>query len=398
MNERLQHGVCLFDDPRNPASGVVSLGGEPRRVAGLQDLDTAAIWWTNIPYDVFRTQRLFNFANLRSDQLLRSRMATLLAELGLSHAPLPTAAGVLERLMNRVLRLMRQLYGIDCGGLRRLDWEFRKHIMPSGRRLDGPLAGVQASAKDAHQYFNTAAGRPPSGYSARSYVMPRLPYARALLSLPCPDPRSHWELVTFKTDARLTPGNLPAPLSENRAALVRVNIKDMAQELFNIAPFTRRDGRRNVVERLWCTLPEALAYAEHAEVWVGRAWIGDLAPIAPRLALPPDNLGFSFSAGIIAENQIFAISGIPSGASNGLEPIASYLLSYDRIYLMRLARRFYDEGFHPMSHGCMHVALSLNQADIDAADALAVEMGLEPPMKALTGAQAHRSDLENIYG
>lgn len=380
----LKHGVCLFDEPSHPTSGVAVLEGEIRRVTRHTDLDSGVIWWTNIPYQTFKTQRLYELNNLRGEQLLRGRIPSLLAELGAENLDLVETAQLLDGIQQRCISLAQELWGIDIRGMQRLDWELKKHVIPSGRRLSGPLHGLLTASRDAHQYIVSSVYGRASNATTRTYMVPRLPYVRALLALPYPNPRGRWEHIEFDGGLALDPDNLPAPLTESSIAMVRINIRNLEAGRAEFSPFAKKTQQHKQQPRTWCALPEAMSYARDADVTLTHAWVGEAAPLQPALPYPGDELAFSFSAGLLAEAYYFALAAISNGASTGLEPLAAYLTAYDRVYLMRMARHFYDEGFNPLSTGTMRVVMSLAPADVPTADDVARELGMELPMRQAT--------------
>lgn len=378
-----RYGVCLFDDPQRPVGGTTCLDGETGRIERISELDTAVIWWTNIPYSVFSRQRLYRLPNLRSDQLLRVPYHSLMAELGLANEPPMVVAPILERLISRITGYLADAYGISGRGMVRLDWELKKRVHKRGRVLHGPLAGLRSAAADAHSYVHSAVSRTPGSSEVRTYLLPRTTHVRALFDLPYPDPRGDWESVQFQTPRRIEPDHLPSPLTLDRPAFVSINIRNGDPDFFTFTPFTRLAGRSTQM-RTWATLAEALMYAEYGEVEVSRAWIGRFAPLQPLLQPPSQEFDFSFSASLVAEALFFALGALAKPEeSNGLEPVAAYLLSYDRLFTQRAARTFYENGFHPMSHGSMRVAVAAHFADMEEVDELAVSLGLEPPVYSM---------------
>lgn len=375
-----EFGVCLFDDPNNPNGGTACIKNSVSRINRISELDTGIIWWTNINYRTFSTRRLYLQPNLRSDQLLRVPYHALLTELGLANEPPTVIAPILYRLINRITKYLAEQYGVGSAQMNRLDWELKKHIQRRGKVLRGSMGGLHSAARDAHTYVHSAIGRAPSNTEIRTYILPRTTHLRKLVTLPYPDPKGEWESVQFKTPRLLEPGALPEPLTLERPVFVKINIRNGDPDFFTYTPFTRLSGRSSQM-RSWATLPEALMYAAHGDVEVSRAWIGRYAPLSLLLQPPDEQWDFSYSVSLIAEAMFFAIGSLTKpDESNGLEPIAAYLLSYDRMATQRLASNFFEAGFTPLSHGSMRVTAAAHYADLEELDDIATDMGLEPPM------------------
>jgi len=374
-------GVCLFHDPMHPSDGLACAGSEKVwPIASLAELDTATVWWTNIPYAVFSRLRLYRRPNLRSDQLLRMHAAALLAELGIGGEPPQVLVRMLYQLVYRITRFLADNYQMSCKGMVRLDWEFRGRMLRRGQPLKGALGGLAHAARDAHSYIHIPTYGTPPGSETRTYMLPRTSHLRSLLALPYPDPSGTWEQVNYRTPRLIEPDRLPSPLTLDTPAFVRINIRKGDPDYFSHTPFVRASGR-NTQMRTWATLPEAMNYARHGEVEISKAWVGRYAPLKLLIPPPGEALDFSISAALVAEAMFFALSGLSKPEhSNGLDVIAAWLLACDRLVTQRLASEIYDQGFHPMSHGSMRVVVAGHYADLDEMDRMAISLGLEPPL------------------
>ncbi len=380
-------GVVILDNPSYPATSagyaVTEEGG--RRINRLSDLASGYVWYTSVGFAEFKKAQLFKHANLRGDQLLRTSMSSIIHEIGLEHASMPEQANAVFAVLQEVGLYLHQNLGWNDRVFGRLDWYMANYLGTVGRRAP---AAVTMAARNAHEYMTPAMISSNPDATSRTYIAPRLPYLRSLLDLPIPALDADWEFRELSGLADSTRLMQEGGLG----ALFEVSVSDLESDLAIVAPFAARQAL-NADHRLWCPLPEAMFYADRANLTVRGAWVpSKVAPLSSMFALaeakklkpiPSEEFDFSYSAGLVGESVLYSLLGTTASDKppTGREPVAAFVAAYDRLMMIRMALRIYDMGYTPMSSACGgRVVVSLPAMAIEDLDLICAEAGLEPPM------------------
>ncbi|MFK4136517.1 hypothetical protein ACI2KR_30235 [Pseudomonas luteola] len=379
-------GVVILDDNRYPTSSAgyaVSAEGD-RRISRISDLATGTIWYTSVGYKEFHKTQLYKQSNLRGDQLLREKMGNIIHEIGLQYASIPEQGQAVYKVLEQIAIYLERNVQWNGKMFGRLDWYLNNFLSPGARQPAGsPLI---AAARNAHSYISPAMVTSNPDATSRTYIAPRIAYLNSLLELPVPHLRAEWSFKPMAGQADssrlMKEGGL--------GSIFEVSISDLDPDLAVVAPFA---GRQVIdsAPRLWCTLPEAMFYAERSNLIVRGAWIPSrVQPLGEILKQASDSgteliptRDFSYSAGLIAESVLYSLLSTTSDEkpATGREPIAAYVAAYDRLMMIRHSQKIYDMGFTPMSSACGgRVVVSMPAVAISDVDAICRDLGLEPPM------------------
>lgn len=385
-------GVCWMSNPlQGDGEGVAYLDGQQRRVHSLSELDQSAdvLWLTNIPYQPFAAAKLYRFGNIKNDQVLRARFEILAKEFGLQRLTHVDSALLFSRIGQGLINYTATMTGqpiIEHGNQsQRLDWILRDRGRPMARFPVGKDAEWISASMDAHLMNYATYPSADKGLVKRGYSVARTSFARELLSLPYPSLMGTWLRVNFPKPVVLTPGApLPAEL-EGRAAIVRVSLKNLTSDRAMWSPFTKKGVRGEPVPRNWIALPEALSYAEDAIVEVHGAFVTELEPLKLNVPLPPSSDDHLLSANLYAESLIYALGGKTKAIaqSAGYDALAAYIWAYERAHLSKFAKVFQEHGVGAITTvGSLQLQVQMHPDKVPEADAMAMRMGLEPPMRA----------------
>jgi hypothetical protein len=395
MSKNLRIGVCLLDDPatgNGPGSAVVD--GEFARVNSISELARSRnlLWISNLDYETYKRHGHFKREDVKPDQVLRSRIENLQKEFGIQNLASSEAAHFLSRIAQSTIdySAIKTNAPIDeiNAAAQRLDWVIKPRVRPEARQPKAADAPSISVAMDSHM-FNYAVYPAAGDLVKRFYTVPRTTMARVLLqSLPYPSLWTPWEYIEFKRPVYLSPGSkLPAEL-DGRAAIVRVEINKLRPERREWAPFTkRREKGAQFIPRNWIALPEALSYAEDAEVGVIAAYVTALEPLKLPHALPSIEDDGMISAQLFAESCLYAM-GAKTGIDRYRKPIATghcamaaYMWAYERAYMSKIAKLFQAKGMGQITTvGSLQLQVQMMPNMIPRADLFAFTYGLEPPM------------------
>jgi len=396
VNEELESikiGVCWFDDPKLAESGWSSEGGAAAvRVSGINELRTDTVWVSNIDYRTYRNLNLNNLPYFRDAQFMRIGVDILAKELGLADN-VPSLVEKIAEIFTRTSRLGFQRFGVKPQDE---SYRYQKLLAPhslpefaksrpAGRFID-EVEQAFGEATQANQAMT--GGQRPRGSQAYSFVFPRTSYAKWLLSQAVPG-SNEWRKMKIETEFGVVNGEpvkgtkaVTAKLlkiSEKHACLFRVNVIQMDSVYRDFATF----GAGSRTPRNWATLPEVLAMSRYARIRITDGFMTDIGIIPEELGTNVINDEFSFSRGLLTENQWVSIATPVDGKIP--TAISAYLRAYDRIACNKAAAKFHTNRLTVGSYGTGRVTVYVKKGEEEFASKVALNAGMLPPLSLMEG-------------
>lgn len=365
-----QVGVALFDNPKEMSAGWACIADKaPVRFGSVHDLNSDALWVTNLDWEEYRL-RASKFSNLRRGDFLRSSLSQIAGDLGrrMNGEFAMETCPVLAKVVHQAVMIAVGVYG----------WEepvseMREDTLADDiRRSIGQAPKLQRHLRtamvSAHQSYSSP-DWPPT-YEPDSFTITlrynRLDYARLVMANPVPD--EAWTYIPPERASELSIESLMNPaqpsLVEATVELGRID-PDMAA----LIAFGSQPGKRAGV-RKWISQPELAWLARHTRVNVSSALVASSArPLPESAQLPPalysDPLfSLSISAGLIAECHWTALASTTynrTSRTNDVSAWAVWLRAVDRALSFELALRAQKAGFHVVGYGTGSVVLRLSR-------------------------------------
>lgn len=386
-------GVCWFDDPKVAENGWSSEGGDAaKRISGINDLRTDIVWISNIEWRTYKSLNLTNLPYFRDAQFMRISLDILGKELGLTE-DVPVMVERIAEIFSRTVRLGYNRFGVIP---KEEGYRYQKllvsHVMPefaksrpAGKFMD-EIEQACMEATQANQAMT--GGQRPKGSQAYSFSFPRSAYTKWLLSQPVPS-SNEWKRMKINTEFGVVNGEMIKgtkavldklmKLSDKFACLLKVHVVQMDSMYRDFATFGAGSGS----PRNWATLPEVLAMSAYARVAITDGFMADIGYIPENLRTGINGDEFSFSRGLLVENQWVSLATPTDGKI--ATPIGAYLRAYDRIACNKAAAKFSMNRFTVGSYGTGRVTVYVKKGEEDYAAKVALQVGLMPPLSMLKG-------------
>ena len=401
-------GVCCFDDVNDPEGGWASVAGdECYRVSGLSDLGSNLLWVTNLPYTSYKRLNLITSPHLFDTQFFRTSLDQIAKENGLEGED-QDLAEFCSMLFTKIANSGNDHFGVD---LRSPGYRYHKLLSYSlipdfaRRRPDGRFSGdIFDAIQNSTQSNQAMTGvTQPGGSRAVSFLFPRGPYAKWILSQRYPS-GSKWTEIKQKNDSavfgfedgrviRSTASVVERleELGKTNAVFLRVVVHSMDPLYQRFASFGASGSygpSARQKHRRWATLPEVLEMSKYAKVEVKG---GYMTPFHEGSLVEPAVLqttGMSYATGLFLENAWVAMCSPISTQTGPTETmLGAYMRAYDRLACGRAAANFAKAGFVVGSYSVGRLIVFIRPGEEYQAAKHAFESGLLPPMSFMNKGQ-----------
>ena len=276
------YGVVIFDNLTVVQNGWACIsGGNPFYVTSIGDLDANTIWLTNIDASILFQKGLSRNSNLRPEGYLRTKLSSLLIELGLRALP----SGIQAKVLSDIFSTIMQFYCLNTGLInapeRLLNNGVRRAFLPEEQPITREVLNAASSAVNAHILKEKVHETDDSGLV--SLLFHRYEYAQDILSRELPIGR--WERVSSLI-LKERKAFLSEWLNELRMpALVKVAIKSVSENIDHLVnygyranlPFdkSKSDNQSPTYnEHAWITSLEYLEMNKYADLQVTDIYTG----------------------------------------------------------------------------------------------------------------------------
>jgi len=308
-------GCVLFDDEKAPAAGWVAVnGGRARRISGINQLPTDALYWTNLSYESFRTTGADRNPWLRQDAYLTSKLKDVLLEWGCDPATTPPdyTATFCSTMFSRVMTLAYRL-ARECDERVRMSTLFSGDTLRADLRrllppLDYPTGEAAAVLKAGQGFAEFTRTSMRSVKGSRLYMLrrPRLPYALEMLATPVP--KGPFQFRSRRELREISPDRVAWVRRTGVPCIVEVTIDEMQQDAAPVYGFGNAMDTDHRVPRSWVTHPEFMMLSSFSSLDVKNAYVAKeysqlnlVLPEPVRQFLSDPHVEASWSAGVLAE-------------------------------------------------------------------------------------------------
>lgn len=405
-------GVCLFDNPTDVNKEAwCSLAGEPaKRIQGISSLPQKTHWATNVRFNDYRRQSLGNLPNIKECQFMRLDPDKLVKELGTPDTENNMInAELIAEIYNRVANIGRDLMDITISNsfykyLNNIESKVNLHTVKSQQQTDNQY--IQEAIENSYQTNQARFGAKPTNSKPYHFTFPRIAYFKWIFSKKYPMFSDQFTPVKFRT-GELTIGvkngrkvehhderikKFKEMLAKNDAAyFFKIEVSHTESFHTSFATFSCGAGEGAPISRNWVSLPELIEIARYSVVTVFngyRAPLGNLPSEVLNLVTQKDSdqqaqIDDTFiSKGIFLENVYSMLSGPMNKNKTAL---GVYMKAYDRMACLSVAEVFHRFGFAVGSYSTGKIILFLKDNEVLDACALAMMLGLMPPMPSIAG-------------
>jgi hypothetical protein len=381
-------GVAIFDlpetiDRKRDIKNLDSLwacvaGDEGKRLKNLHDLRSDVIWFTNLDANIFKTLKLYNLPNLRSETWLRTKFTQIQQELGLDESYV-TAKVVTESISLIVQNIVD--YALKHFNVNPLSQTFNADF---AKVFNAPVSNLP----DAwHTYFSPLVQHSivavvnsyaRSNTSSFLTVKPnRLRHARDVLSTHVPLDVG-WEqsvkIPNSKTNNWLE--NIKTPF------LIRFSFSNINPDVAELLSW----GAGSQVPREWMTDIEWRVLKDFCDIEIKDILINKnpgviLKQYSMLPSGPYDEL--SYTCGLISELMWTSLTTKVTRKNNFTSKhytaAAAWLRSADRMIMFKHAQRLNAEGCNVSMYGAGMVSLTYPEGSLSHYLLKSTQNGLMPP-------------------
>lgn len=375
-------GCVVFDEQR-PESGWASIEGEPAtRIKGLGDLRSDVLWWTSLETTNFYHSGMSRIANMRNADYLRTPMAALKDEMGITQRFIEVnkSVSILSEVFSRVMLLAEMHYGIKQSKQQKLSDDLRTVLIPKDVSISEEM---DQACELAYQAF-VKCTKNPGRVKTKNVQFKRNRYQHAMEVLSTPVPGRKFEYVPQhklpeKSDV------MSWILELDRPVMIQGAVTHVSQAFSNVISF----GGGSPHRRGWITHPEIVALSEFVHFDVQSLFLFDhYEPIKANIDPPYVDPGFgmlSISIGLLAENYWVGIASPEVGKTNTQKlysPRVSWLRASDRSLTMIPAMKVHAEGVQVSSYSLGSVSIDVPYGNLENVMEIAGGAGLFPPLSS----------------
>jgi hypothetical protein len=373
-------GVALFDNPNHPSAGWAAISGEAAfRFCGINDLRTSVIWIVNSDMRVMHERQLLDSPRLRPDHFLRTRINTLITELGLKQATAEVQATHLSVLVNQIMQITFLHTGLDTAPRLSLNNGLRQAKLPSLPAV--PVSTAYASKEATQTYVGCEVPRKVEGELV-SLTFHRARYAQRILAHDLPFGR--W---TELNPSEMSASNdaLNNMVSESvQPLLIELDITHIDKSINHLVNWGSGAGREvrtsneshvvTMKRRTWMTSHEYSYLKPYMQCTIKNIHRGESFGVSP-VVVPVWHKSslYSYAFQIYCENLWTSLTRSIDGnpASN---PLAAWVHSIDRMLCLEKARALESEGWLTIRHyGYGRIVVEVPNHCIDMVPELALK-------------------------
>lgn len=392
---QLNVGIVYFDSRAEPRAGIASLaGGEPVRISCIGDLDTSAVWISNLDFEDMLNARLIDNPRLRGNDFFRMKLDRLALEVGVNiESNLSLAVKQLSAVANRIAGYAANTY--DLSGFQRSLKETIQRTLIRDEPLVHQTPAVADAVKNAFLANQRCYGKLSQGIGI-PLRFSRTWYCRQLLSMPVPT--GLWRLtgIKFPIENKVSCRSGPASivyqfllnLYGQKPFLARITSRSTNPGVDRLLDFV--DNRE---QRDWVPGHEAVNIAHYSDVTVHEVLVADEYIVLaenPKFAFPHSHISddLSISAGIVAENHwislasMVKVDGFGGRQKSVYTPAATWLRAWDRLFCFKAALELHEAGYFVRSYGVgtINVHCESSHNKIKSLIDTAAKLGLSPPL------------------
>lgn len=388
-------GIVVFDTKHDPRVGIASLsGGTPVRITCIGDLDSSAVWISNLDFDDLLNARLLDNPRIRGCDFFRMKLDRLALEYGIDlELNVNEAIKGLSSAASRIVSYAALTYGFSS--LQRTLRETIQSVILQNFPLHHQTPAVTEAIKNAFLAHQRCYGKLKDGISI-PLRFNRTWYCRQLLSMPVPN--GQWRLtgvklpienkVTCRSGVGSVVYSFLQKLHEERPFLARISSRSANPTVDRLIDFV--DNRE---QRDWVPGHEAVNIAFYSDVTIHELLVCDEYIVLdenPSLRFPHSHISddMSLSAGVIAENHWCSLSSVIKTNSFGGRQknmhtsIASWIRAWDRLYCFKAALELQKHGYFVRSYGVgtINIHCESSPEKVKTLLNIAASMGLTPPL------------------
>lgn len=402
-----EFGCVFFDLQENPdgkmipwtGKGWASInGGKAFRINQAEDLDANIKWLTNLSEQSFYRSNAFKKNTLKHSGYLRTEVAQIMKELGLSNNKKYVIADVCEiisGIFSKIMKLSMEFYGITSFEEKDLATEIKNTLVHRDEGISTPIDEALSRA-----YQDVVICEKEVKQDKDNIVVtlkrPRLFHAQKILETPIPIQNAKWSFfgkndLPINVEGRVEfVSNLEKPYIAKIKILSFNENEIHLDKLLNLGMSMGENFKPK--ERNWVSQVEFIYLVKMAQIDIEAVLAADGYEDVPLKSEPIINLGelsdFSYSLGLLAECVYVGLSArsinLQTRKKTLVSPRACWLKSTDRFLSLTSALFLSHAGFKIISYGTGGVTILLNRADIKKLIEVVPYAGVQMPGYLIT--------------
>ncbi|MFK5949490.1 MAG: hypothetical protein QM500_12060 [Methylococcales bacterium] len=385
------YGVALFNEPSEYKDGWAAIGGsigrEPFSFESTGELSNDVIWLTNMDADLFFRAGLMKTPRFRHSQYLRTKLSSMILELGLKNVDLPGQAIILANIFNNIMKITKFHIGISGAPINTLSTGLKQVIQPE---IDVFSPKVRDASSKACQSF-VQCMKPYETLDEDSQIVSlvfhRQKYAHVMKTYDLPT--GNWEKASSVILAQSNEQLLDWVCDHDKPCLIEVDIMRIDSDINHLLNYgsgagvhikKAQNGKNwaGLNQREWMTTPELKIIRKYTDLIVKDILIGE-GYIKNPIKLPEWG-GLSYSTGILNENIWVSLTKDLTG-KNAKTPQSAWLHSIDRMLCFLTAKKIEKSNFATIhSYGYGRITICIPDNNFKNLIDLAARIGMIAPM------------------
>lgn len=389
-----KYGVVLFDNNVSPATGWASVDGSPSFfISSTGDLDTNTTWITNIDANNFAKIGLNKTPRFRPENFLRTKLSSILFEIGRKDAPPKEQARCLSEIAGSVMKYAEIHLGITTAPFGALNNGIRQIFMPSER--PEPIDVIEAAESAFQTYVNCErSSTHDDDDEIISLLMPRYQYAKQIVASRLP--WGKWGVVPLHSVGS-TRREIEHWITRcDKPLLLQIQIERMAPNPAKLVNYGNGAGMQINKSQIagggsmlilnkheWVTSIEYAALKEYAvinveKILIAESWAAN--PVSIPLYGQYSELAFPF--GLYCESLWTSLTRSVVGKA-AKTPISAWIHSIDRMLCFNKAMLLLENHNQSINgYGYGRIVIKVPKPEVYKVPELCLNHGLISPMFA----------------
>lgn len=373
-------------------------GGKAFRINQAEDLDANIKWLTNLSEQNFFKSNAFKKNTLKHSGYLRTEVAQIMKELGLSNNKKYVIADVCEiisGIFSKVMKLSIEFYSLSSFEEKDLASEIKNSLVQRDESVSTPIDEALSRAYQDLVICEKDV-TPDKDSVLVTLKRPRLFHAQKILETPIPIKDAKWSFFGKNDLPRTVEERVEFVSGLEKPYIAKINILSFNEneihldKLLNLGMSMGENFKPK--ERNWVSQVEFIYLVKMAQIDIEAVLAADGYEDVPLKSDPLVKLGelsdFSYSLGLLAECVYVGLSSrsvnLQTRRRTLVSPRACWFKSTDRFLSLTSALFLSHAGFKIVSYGTGGVTILLNKADIKKLIEIVPYAGVQMPGYLIT--------------
>jgi len=388
-------GAVIFNNPQDTNDGGYACihGETPFFIEGTGMLQTGIYWITNLEFEEYHRSAISKSPRFRQENFLRTRISSLLIEMGLKDSPVSDQAEAIAHVFGNVMYFADVQLGMNSVPHKSLSHGLRQIFIKKEEVLSEDVLKASEQAVQTFTICEKSSADTKKKTQLISLIHHRYEYANQLISQKYPS--SSWRPVGADCNSGPQSERINYIKQASNPMLIRITIHSVSDEMNRIISYgsgagylaaNTKQGQNHITlnDHSWVTSIECLKLLQHCDLEIHEAYIADGWRTCP-VTIPAwgnfvDN---SYSFGLYCECLWTSITKKLDG-NIATTPLAAWITGLDRLICMNSALKIAsDENLTISSYGYGRVTLQVDEEEALRLPDLALKLRMISPPSLL---------------